>query len=91
MTCAASSLQTGHRPDEVKKVGLVDAHAYTLIGAHEIKKDDRVERLLKIRNPWGFKEWTGAYSDNDDANWTADLKAELNFEKKEDGIFYITF
>ena len=74
----------------MKKVGLVDAHAYTLIGAYEPVSLPGT-RLLKIRNPWGFKEWTGDYSDQDTKHWTDDLKTELKFEKKDDGIFYITF
>ena len=47
-------------------------------------------RLLKIRNPWGFKEWTGDWSDKS-PKWTTDLKDELGFENKDDGIFYISF
>ena len=42
----------------MNKVGLVDAHAYSLINTYE-DVDDRGKaiRLLKVRNPWGFKEW----------------------------------
>ena len=75
----------------MKKAGLVDAHAYTLIGAFEVKKGDLPIRLLKIRNPWGFKEWGGDYSDGDTVNWTEDLKTELKFVAKNDGIFFITY
>lgn len=32
---------------------LVTQHAYTLLGAVELKKDGKLfEKLLKIRNPW---------------------------------------
>jgi calpain-15 len=48
----------------MKGVGLVDAHAYSLIAAKEIKNDlGKPIRLLQIRNPWGKKEWTGDWSD----------------------------
>lgn len=46
------------------KVGLVDAHAYSLLSTFEGKDDDGHNiRLLKIRNPWGFKEWEGDWGD----------------------------
>ena len=47
-------------------------------------------RLLKIRNPWGFKEWTGDWSDKS-SKWTTELKDELGYEDKEDGVFFISF
>lgn len=49
---------------DMKGVGLVDAHAYSLIAAKEIKNDlGKPVRLLQIRNPWGKKEWSGDWSD----------------------------
>jgi len=40
----------------MEAAGIVDAHAYTLIGVKEITKDDgKKEKLLKVRNPWGKK------------------------------------
>ena len=43
---------------EVAASGLQDSHAYTLIGAYNIIQDDLKEvRLLKVRNPYGMKEW----------------------------------
>jgi calpain-15 len=49
----------------MKTVGLVDAHAYSLIKAREIKTSmGKIEKILLIRNPWGKKEWNGDWSDN---------------------------
>ena len=57
----------------MKSVGLVDAHAYSLIGAKEIKgKMGKTIRLCQVRNPWGKKEWTGDWSDSS-ALWTKDM------------------
>lgn len=42
--------------------GLIKAHAYSVIKAY--RKDNI--RLIKLRNPWGRGEWTGAWSDKDD-------------------------
>ena len=42
----------------VKSVGLVDAHAYSLIAAKQVTLDNgKTEKLVQIRNPWGRKEW----------------------------------
>lgn len=48
-------------------------------------------RILKLRNPWGSKEWLGAWSDRSDL-WTPDLKKEVKMEvNTEDGVFCIGF
>ena len=58
----------------VKALGLVDNHAYTLIGAHEIEPSPGENvRLLKVRNPWGRGEWEGDWSD-ESSKWTPELK-----------------
>ncbi len=58
----------------MKNVGLVDAHAYSLIATHEEEYEKgKKARLIQIRNPWGFKEWTGDWSDKSD-KWTPELR-----------------
>ncbi len=49
--------------EESKKMGLVANHAYTLIGVKEVEYLGKTIRLVKIRNPWGYKEWNGEWSD----------------------------
>jgi len=46
--------------DSDKEIWIVGNHIYSLISCKEY---DGV-RLLKIRNPMGFFEWGGAWSDN---------------------------
>lgn len=77
---------------EVKSAGLVDGHAYSLIGAKEIKnKSGKVVRLCLVRNPWGKKEWTGDWSDSS-ALWDDCTKSQVpNFSVSNDGCFWISF
>ena len=78
--------------EQVEHEGLVDDHAYTLMGAHTIYLDNNetTERLMKIRNPFGRKEWTGDWGDKSSL-WTARTRLQVNGEDQEDGIFFISF
>jgi len=49
----------------VSNSGIVSGHAYSLLSAHEFWHDGNKIQLVKLRNPWGHKEWSGAWSDND--------------------------
>lgn len=91
-TAAASSTEDDCNADEMVSAGLVDNHAYSLIGAKEITTESgKPIRLCLLRNPWGKKEWTGAWSDNS-AQWTEHIKAQVpNFLAKNDGCFWIQF
>jgi hypothetical protein len=48
------------------------------------------QRLVKIRNPWGRKEWTGAWGDGS-KEWTAEWLTRLNHQFGDDGIFWMTY
>jgi calpain-15 len=45
---------------------------------------------MKLRNPWGHKEWLGNWSDRS-SKWTPELRKQLNVKDEEDGTFYIGF
>eukprot|EP00116_Pleurobrachia_bachei_P005036 sb/3465298/ len=50
-------------------------------------------RLIKLRNPWGQKEWQGAWRD-DDPNWqhvTDEQRKELDLTVEDDGEFWMGF
>lgn len=59
--------------------------------ASEIFTDMGTLRLVKIRNPWGMKSWTGAFS-NKSSLWTKRLSSLLDKEGSEDnGTFWISY
>lgn len=75
---------------EIEKLGLVQLHAYTLVGAVTVIHQEKETKLVKVRNPWGNTEWTGLWSDKSDV-WTDDLKTQAKFENRNDGVFHISF
>lgn len=90
-TAVASMAGEDLSSTEVKRAGLVDAHAYSLIAAQTITTDNGSKvNLVQIRNPWGQKEWDGDWSDKSDL-WTEKTKAQVNYEDKNDGTFWISF
>ena len=43
---------------DMKAVGLVDSHAYSLLGAMTVTDSEGSSiKLVKVRNPWGRREW----------------------------------
>jgi len=73
-----------------KEMGVVSVHAYAILDVREIDlPDGRRERLIKMRNPWGNREWKGEWSDSSPL-WTPELKKQLNYEPQaSDGVFWI--
>uniref|UniRef100_A0A914UYZ2 Calpain catalytic domain-containing protein n=1 Tax=Plectus sambesii TaxID=2011161 RepID=A0A914UYZ2_9BILA len=93
--------------DDIEKpleCGLVKGHAYAVTDVRYIELDAKnrgilffvaAERKLMIRlqNPWGEKEWNGAWSDGSE-EWnhlTETRKAELGITVDEDGEFWMPF
>jgi hypothetical protein len=83
------ALSTDQDDESVKDQGLVHYHAYTMLAAIEIPWANNL-RLCKVRNTWGFYEWSGDYSDKSD-KWTKELREYLKVEDANDGVFYLTF
>nr|XP_054529395.1 calpain-12 isoform X1 [Pan troglodytes] len=70
--------------------GLVKGHAYSITGTHKVFLGFTKVRLLRLRNPWGRVEWTGAWSDSC-PRWDT-LPTECRdalLVKKEDGEFWM--
>ena len=71
-------------------LGIVSGHAYSLISAHEVYRNDVPYKLLKLRNPWGCGEWQGDWSDKSPL-WTPELRRDLKIVDANDGTFVISF
>ena len=76
---------------DVNRVGLMDAHTYTLIDTEELEDDDKNPvRLVKLRNPWGESGWDGPWSANSNL-WTEKIKQQVPQKKLKlnPGEFYM--
>ncbi|XP_045199572.2 calpain-5-like [Mercenaria mercenaria] len=82
-------------------MGLVKGHAYGITAVKNISLESGMFsflnknkiQMIRLRNPWGQGEWTGAFSDND-PEWNKipigeREKAGIVFE--EDGEFWMNF
>ncbi|KAL2094833.1 hypothetical protein ACEWY4_009552 [Coilia grayii] len=71
---------------------LVKGHAYSVTGVDEVEYRGSPTKLIRIRNPWGEVEWTGAWSD-DSREWNSidpSVRSRLH-HRSEDGEFWMSF
>lgn len=71
--------------------GLVAGHTYTILGVAEAHKD-KVEKLVKLRNPWATDKYTGPYADKDpELSKETETLPGLNKTNQAslEGIFYM--
>ncbi|XP_052008684.1 calpain-1 catalytic subunit-like isoform X2 [Xyrauchen texanus] len=71
--------------------GLIKGHAYAITNSNKVQKGSDEVLLVRLRNPWGFVEYCGPWSDKckdwdfiDNAQ-----KTRLELAKVEDGEFWI--
>ena len=84
----------------LREVGLVGGHAYSILDVREaVKVDGESVRLLRIRNPHGCTEWTGDWSDQSEM-WSQLVSpgrgrggGRASFERTgvDDGTFWIDY
>uniref|UniRef100_A0A8D0CWP8 Calpain 2 n=1 Tax=Sander lucioperca TaxID=283035 RepID=A0A8D0CWP8_SANLU len=81
--------------NEVEKrtaLNLFKGHAYSVTGAEEVHFQGKPVQLVRMRNPWGYKEWTGPWSDGS-SEWnhlSQDEKSKLN-HVADDGEFWMSY
>lgn len=66
--------------------GISENHSYSIMEAREIQG----HRLLRLRNPWGKKEWHGAWGDGSE-QWTPEWMELLGHKFGNDGFFWICY
>lgn len=73
----------------LEETGLVGWHAYSLIDARHVSSG---HNLVRLRNPWGIKEWQGAWSDGS-SEWTRyrSVAKDLDHTEENDGSFWMAF
>lgn len=73
--------------------GVIGGHAYSVLGVTPIydAQGALVERLVLVRNPWGYSEFIGNWSDSSSV-WTAAFKAQVPNHpwSTSDGAFYMS-
>uniref|UniRef100_A0A8C2X4X3 Calpain 5 n=1 Tax=Cyclopterus lumpus TaxID=8103 RepID=A0A8C2X4X3_CYCLU len=81
--------------------GLVKGHAYAVTDVRRVRlghgllayfRSDKLT-MIRMRNPWGEKEWNGAWSDSSE-EWKKVSKSErerMGVTVRDDGEFWMTF
>ncbi|KAM8945407.1 calpain-8-like [Pelodytes ibericus] len=90
LTCTSVSWSTSYK--KITDYNVITNHAYSIIRAEEVSYRTGKVQLIRVRNPWGYKEWNGAWSDNA-PEWDRidpKLKAALDVQCN-DGEFWIPF
>ena len=70
MVASVNSVNMAGEINRIKKMGLLDHHAYTVLTALTVYgEDEEAIRLVKIRNPYGsrsIREWQIDWQDESD-------------------------
>ncbi|XP_054650690.1 calpain-12 isoform X2 [Dunckerocampus dactyliophorus] len=77
---------------QINKDGLIKGHAYAITETDQVRHVSDEILLLRLRNPWGFVEYSGPWSDKG-KEWddiTKEEKERLEMKRREDGEFWIS-
>ena len=88
---ADTNINENTNVEKLANLGLITNHAYQVIDTASVKNPNGDDiQLLKLQNLLGKNEWTGDWSDNS-YRWTPEAMDFINLQKKEDGIFWMSF
>ena len=88
---ADTNINENTNVEKLANLGLITNHAYQIIDTANVKNPNGDDiQLLKIKNLLGTNEWCGDWSDNS-LKWTKEAMDHIKLEKKEDGIFWMSF
>ncbi|XP_071950626.1 calpain-5-like [Antedon mediterranea] len=101
MSCSIK-IKSAEEMEAKTEVGLVKGHAYGITGVKDVKLSkhgvlslfnrEKV-KLVRLRNPWGEKEWNGPWSDGSD-EWkkvSESKRKEMGVTVKDDGEFWMPY
>ncbi|KAM4042639.1 calpain-8-like [Anomaloglossus baeobatrachus] len=85
-------ITNAYETEDITSRKLVKGHAYSVTGAEVVQYRGKPVQLIRVRNPWGEVEWTGAWSD-DAPEWNyIDPKVKAALDKRaEDGEFWMAY
>lgn len=88
MMCCSSKFGTGSDQD-VDDKNIHYGHAYTILQVAKNPAGSDVN-LIKLRNPWGTSEWSGAWADSDPIwNENPDIASAVGFADLDNGAFWM--
>ena len=68
--------------------GIVQGHGYSILEVRRVEDDE----LIRLRNPWGFQEWEGEYSDKWLRSHGRRIRTILGWvDDQDDGTFWMPF
>ncbi|XP_063287329.1 calpain-12 isoform X2 [Pelobates fuscus] len=70
-------------------MGILSYHMYSVTGAKEVQTIQGTVCLLRIRNPWGHKEWLGPWRDGGPEWQFVENLQEIEVVILEDGEFWM--
>ncbi|CAD8104986.1 unnamed protein product [Paramecium sonneborni] len=72
------------------ELGLLAGHAYAILKLANVQdSNNKICRIMQMRNPWGRVEWKGDWCDNS-KKWTEQTKQQYSVEDNDDGIFWMS-
>ncbi|KAL2083283.1 hypothetical protein ACEWY4_021056 [Coilia grayii] len=85
-------ITSAHDSEAITSQKLVKGHAYSVTGVDVVEYRGEMVQLIRVRNPWGQVEWTGAWSDrSSEWNYVSDEDRSRLKNASEDGEFWMSF